>query len=94
MDDERDRRNRAERSKNGKNGQGAQPEQRGAPTPPFGAASVSLLIELLARKARAAEWAPERQRAHARAILEVVDEYYFTDEEQSMLAAIASAAED
>jgi hypothetical protein len=90
----RDKRNRQERQERQGGGDGeGRPQEIQHPRPPFGAASVSLLIELLVRKARAAEWAVERQRAHARAILEVVDEYHLTDDERSLLSSIAAIDE-
>ncbi|MFM1867365.1 MAG: hypothetical protein RL591_773 [Planctomycetota bacterium] len=54
---------------------------------PFGAASISLLLNLLIERTRAQTWSVERQRAHARALLHLSREYWFSDEESAVLCA-------
>jgi hypothetical protein len=54
---------------------------------PFGAASISLLLDLLVERTRAQAWSIERQRAHARALLHLSREYWFSDEESAVLCA-------
>ncbi len=57
---------------------------------PFGAASISLLLHLLVDRTKARAWSIQRQRVHARALLELSCDHYFTDEELQMLAAFVS----
>jgi hypothetical protein len=54
---------------------------------PFGAASISLLLDLLVERTRAQAWSVERQRAHARALLHLSREYWFSEEESAVLCA-------
>jgi hypothetical protein len=63
--------------------------ETGQPSGPYGASSVSLLLGLLVERAQANAWSVQRQRAHARALLELAPDHYFTDEESSMLRAFS-----
>ncbi len=54
---------------------------------PFGAASISLLLHLLIDRTSAHAWSVQRQRVHARALLELDCDHYFSDEELHMLCA-------
>ena len=54
---------------------------------PFGAASISLLLRLLVDRTNARAWSVERQRVHARALLELASDHYFADDELHLLCA-------
>ena len=54
---------------------------------PYGAASISLLLHLLIDRTTAQAWSEQRQRVHARALLELACDHYFSDEELHMLCA-------
>ncbi len=58
----------------------------GAPGP-FGAASISLLLNMLVERTRSQAWSVERQRAHARVLLELARDHWFSDEETAVLCA-------
>ena len=58
----------------------------GAPGP-FGAASISLLLTMLVERTRSHAWSVERQRAHARVLIELARDHWFTDEETAVLCA-------
>ncbi len=58
----------------------------GAPGP-FGAASISLLLNMLVERTRSQAWSVERQRAHARVLIELARDHWFTDEETAVLCA-------
>jgi hypothetical protein len=58
----------------------------GAPGP-LGAASISLLLNMLVERTRSQAWSVERQRAHARVLLELARDHWFSDEETAVLCA-------
>lgn len=58
----------------------------GAPGP-FGAASISLLLNMLVERTRSHAWSVERQHAHARVLIELARDHWFTDEETAVLCA-------
>ena len=53
----------------------------------FGAASISLLLDLLLERTRSNAWSIPRQRIHARSLLELAVDHYFSDEELAVLEA-------
>lgn len=61
-------------------------EPSGRPLPK-GCASISLLFALLIERTQARAWTESRQRAHARALLDLACDHYFTDEELAVLEA-------
>lgn len=54
---------------------------------PFGAASISLLLKLLVDRTRSQAWSVHRQQAHARALIELSTDHYYSDEELAILVA-------
>lgn len=54
---------------------------------PFGSAGISLLLDLLVERTRSQAWSVERQRAHARALLQLSRDHWFTEEETAVLCA-------
>jgi hypothetical protein len=53
----------------------------------FGAAGISLLLDLLIERTRSNAWSVPRQRVHARSLLELAVDHYFSDEELAVLEA-------
>ncbi len=54
---------------------------------PFGAASISLLLKLMVDRTRSHAWSVHRQRAHARALIALATDHYYSDEEMAILSA-------
>lgn len=48
---------------------------------PFGTANVSLLVRLLCSPHAQVGWTPARRRAHARALVDLATDHWFTDDE-------------
>lgn len=51
----------------------------------FGAASISLLLDLLRDRFESGAWSPARARVHALALLELVPDFDFTGDELALL---------
>jgi hypothetical protein len=51
----------------------------------FGAASISLLLDLLRDRLESGAWSPARARVHALALLELVPDFDFTGDELALL---------
>lgn len=52
---------------------------------PWGAASISLLVRLLDDRTRAGAWSDQRRRLHARSLLELARDHYFSEAELAFL---------
>ena len=48
---------------------------------PYGAASISLLVNLLDDRTKAGAWSDQRRRVHARSLLELASDHYFSEAE-------------
>ncbi len=65
------------------------------PEPPvcaLGASGISLLFKLLREHDRRGGWPPVRSRVHARVLLDLERDYYFTDEESAYLSEVEKRA--
>jgi hypothetical protein len=56
-----------------------------SPGSAFGAASISLLLDLLRDRVEAGAWRADRARVHALALLELVPDFEFTGDELALL---------